>query len=190
MGGRRFTLSTHQKNEEHKQKAEPPPSSLVVAISVQLVKIPAMSISIPLAANTNGHIPSSDCLSSRLSSLSLPTSWIIASRTPLTLCNLRVHPVGQPSRADITFSLSISSGLEWTLSFLNLKLNSTVCPLLAEVRRTLTSVAAVHHLMTFLDSTKLCIGNPDGKFLDLWQHRALTLHGSSSKCIGVHWAYG
>ena len=61
-----------------------------------------------------------------------------------------------------------------------------MCPLLAEVTHTLTSVAAVRHLMVLLDSTKPCIGNPDGKFLDLWQHRALTLHGSSSKYIVVH----
>ena len=74
MGGRRFTLSTHRKNEERKKKAEPFPSSLVVAISLQLVKILAMSISISLAAYIDGHVPSSDCLSSRLSSLSLPTS--------------------------------------------------------------------------------------------------------------------
>ena len=68
MGERRFRLSTHWKNEERKKKAEPPPSSLVVAIYLQLVKIPAMSISIPLAAYIDGNV---DCLSSRLSSLSL-----------------------------------------------------------------------------------------------------------------------
>ena len=142
MGGRRFRLSAHRKNEERKKKEEPAPSPLVVTISRQLVTNPAMSISIPLAAYIDGHVQSSDYLGARLSSsLSLPSSWIIASRTPLTLCKLRVHLEGQPSRADITFTLSISSTLEWDLSFLSLKLSSAVCPLLAEVTHTLTSVA-------------------------------------------------
>ena len=184
MGGRKFRLGTHRKNEERKkQRAEPAPPPLVVSISLQLVTIPALMISLPLAAYADGRVHSSESLWVRLSSLSLPTSWIIASRTPLTLCKLRVHQEGEASRADVTFTLSISSELEWTLSFVNLKLNSTVCPLLAEMPHTLDSVAAVRCLMMLLDSTKLCIGNPDGKFLDLWRHRALTLHGSSGKYI-------
>ena len=164
MGGRKFRLGTHRKNEERKkQRAEPAPPPLVVSISLQLVTIPALMISLPLAAYADGRVHSSESLWVRLSSLSLPTSWIIASRTPLTLCKLRVHQEGEASRADVTFTLSISSELEWTLSFVNLKLNSTVCPLLAEMPHTLDSVAAVRCLMMLLDSTNLCIGNPDGK---------------------------
>ena len=182
MGGRKFRLSTHRKNEERKRRAQPVPLSLIVAIPLQLVVVPALIVSLPLACYTSGHVQSSDSLCARLtSSLSLPPSWIIASTTSLTLCKLRVQQNGQASRADIIFTLSITSELEWTLSVSNLELSPASCPILAEVPHTLSSVAVVHHLMVLLDSTKLCVGNPDRKFIDLWQHRALTLHGSSSK---------
>ena len=186
MGGRKFRLSTHRKNEEQKKRtAEPDPSPLrlVVSISLQLVTIPALIVSLPLASYTNGCIQSSKSLYFRLSSLPLPSSWYLASRTPLTLCKLhvRLHQTEQASRADTIFTLSISSELEWTLVFLNQTLSAAGCPLLAEVPQFLTSVVAVRNLMMLLDSTIVCTGNPDGKFRDLLQHRALTLHGSASK---------
>ena len=210
MGGRKFRLSTHRKNEERKkrrmkneerkkQTAEPDPSplSLVVSISLQLVTIPALIISLPLASYINGCIQSSESLYLRLCSLPLPSSWHIASRTPLTLCKLRLHQTEQASRADTIFTFRISSELKWTLSFLNQTLSAAGCPLLAEVPQFLTSVVAVRKLMMLLDSTMVCTGNPDSKFLDLVQHRALTLHGSASEYFDCtlqfilipHWTY-
>ena len=96
--GWKFRLSSHRKNEERKkQSAEPDPSPLrlVVSISLQLVIIPALIISLPLASYTNGYIQSSESLYIRLSSLPLPSSWDIASRTPLTLCKLRLYQTEQ-----------------------------------------------------------------------------------------------
>ena len=140
MGGRKFRLSTHQKNEERmkrrmkneeqkKQTAEPDPSPLrlVVSISLQLVTIPALIILLPLASYTNDCIQSSESLYLRLSSLPLPSSWHIASKIPLTLCKLRLHQTEQASRADTIFTFRISSELKWTLSFLNQTLSAAGC---------------------------------------------------------------
>lgn len=138
MGGREFRLSTHRKNEEGKKRTtEPDP--LVVSIPLQLVTIPALIFLLPLASYTNDCIQSSESLYIRLSSLSLPSSWHIASRTPLTFCKLRLHQTEQASRADTIFTFSISSELKWTLSFMNQNLSAAGCPLLAEVSQFLTT---------------------------------------------------
>ena len=41
------------------------------------------------------------------------------------------------------------------------------------------SVALVQQIMELVDSVKVCIGNPEDHFLDLWHHRVQTLHHSS-----------
>ena len=131
-GGSGLVLTERMKSGRKKQSHLHPHSLLPFTSSLSKSQpcpsqFPQQLISMAMSTVSVLDYPHSPCIS---------TSWIIASRTPLTLCKLRIHPVGQPSRADITFSLSISSELEWTLSFLNLKLNSTVCPLLAEVHET------------------------------------------------------
>ncbi len=154
---------------------------LVVAIPRQLVTIPPLTVSLPIESYLGGHVQSSAALLSRLSSLSLPPSWIVASTEPLTLCKLRVQQEGQASRADVTTTISISSQLGWTVFHSGKELTPTSCSLLSELPFELTSVTAVRHLITCLDSTKMCAGNSDEKFLKLWHHRTLTLHGSHSK---------
>ena len=62
-----------------------------------------------------------------------------------------------------------------------MQLDPGLCPLLSGVPSALTSAAAVCSLLRLLNSTKICIGNPDTQFLDIWKQRSLTLHGSSGK---------
>jgi hypothetical protein len=51
-----------------------------------------------------GNISSLESLSSRLASLSLPDSWIIANTRPLTLYKLRVqHEPSSSARADVSY---------------------------------------------------------------------------------------
>ena len=176
MGGRKFRLSTHRKNEERKkrrmkneerkkQTAEPDPSplSLVVSISLQLVTIPALIISLPLASYINGCIQSSESLYLRLCSLPLPSSWHIASRTPLTLCRLRLHQTAQPSRADtISLAASVATRMDFVLepdlacSWFSATDSSATVPH--------TSVVAVRKLMMLPDSTGSVLGTSMANF--------------------------
>ena len=133
----------------------------------------------------DGHVLSSDALCHQLSSQPLPPLCMIVCTPPLTLCKLRVQQEEQASKADITINISISGNLKWTLHFLKQELTPSRCPLLRELPVKLTNVTAVVHMMTLLDSAKLCAGNSKEKFFGLWRHQALTLHGSVSMEVGI-----
>lgn len=182
MGGRKFRLSTHRKNEERKKRqAKKKLAQQLSAIPCELVTIPPLTISLPIESYLASHVQSSVALVRRLTSQSLPPSWTVASKDPLTLCYLRVQKQGQASKADVTTTISISSELRWAVIFSGKELTPTNCPLLGEMSHKLTSVTAVFHLISRLNAAKVCAGNPDEKFHKLWHHRALTLHGSHSK---------
>lgn len=172
MGGRKFRLSKHRKNEERKRKWAKSHESTLPA---------SLTISLKLETYIDGNVQSSESLYTRISSLSsLPSSWIIASTNPLTLCKLRIQEE-QTRGARITATLSLTSDLEWTLVFLDKEISSNLCPLLHELPSKLTSVAVVHRMMLLIDSAKVCVGNPDAQFVELLRHRLLTIHGSSSE---------
>jgi hypothetical protein len=180
MGGRKFRLS-RRKNEERKRQLKKN-KPLVVSIPRELVTITSFKLSFPISVYTEGNISSLESLSSRLASLSLPDSWIIANTRPLTLCKLRVqHEPSSSARADVSMSLSVTDQLQWSLSLTNKQLDPGLCPLLSGVPLTLTSAATVCSVLRILNSTKMCIGNPDKQFLDIWKQRSLTLHGSLGK---------
>ena len=100
MGGRKFQLS-HRKNTERKRqwKKQLP---LLVSIPREPVTLSSFKLSLPVSVYTEGNVHSLESLSSRLRSLSLPESWMIASMSPLTLCKLRVHQESSQARADVS----------------------------------------------------------------------------------------
>lgn len=163
-----------EKNEERKRRREK---------KEQLVS--PLTVSLPIEFYFGGHVQSSVALLSRLPSLPLTSSRTVASTDPLSLCKLRSQQEGQSSRADVTISVGISSELGWSVFYSGKELTQTSCLLLAALPHELTSAAAVCHLMSVLDSAKVCAGNSDEKFLKLWHHRALTLHGSQNPIPGV-----
>ena len=149
MGGRKFRLGRHRKNEERKRRIEKEErrekhTTLIPRETV----VPSLTVSLPLASYLDGHVQSLECLYARLSN-SLPSSWTVASTTPLTLCKLRVQPhVGtQGSHVDITTTITIMSNLEWALSVMNQPLTPAACPLLVGIPLQLSSVSAVCHMI-------------------------------------------
>ena len=160
MGGRKFRLSVHRKNEERRKPLkmnESAPPTAEIAIPHQIATDESLNVSIPLTSYIDGHVLSSDALCHRLSSQPLPPLWMIVCTPPLTLCKLRVQQEEQASKADITTNISISGNLEWTLHFLKQELTPSRCPLLRELPMKLPNVTAVVHIMTLLDSAKLRI---------------------------------
>ena len=179
MGGRKFRLSRH-KNEERKRRLKKN-KSMVVSIPRELVTITSFKLSFPISVYAEGTISSLESLSSRLASLPLPDSWIIANTRPLMLCKLRVQNDPSSARADVSMSVGVTDHLQWSLSLTNKQLDPGLCPVLSGVPSALTSATAVCSLLRLLNSTKICVGNPDTQFLDIWKQRSLTLHGSSGK---------
>lgn len=113
MGRRKYRLS-HRKNTECKRqwKKQLP---LLVSIPQELVTLSSFKLSLPVSVYTEGNVHSLESLSSRLRSLSLPESWMIASMNPLTLCKLRVHQESSQATADVSLSVSINNQLHWLL---------------------------------------------------------------------------
>ena len=143
MGGRKFRQSTHRKNEERKRrekKEEKQAQQLppIVSTPCQPVTVPPLTVSLPIESYFGGCVQSSVALHLRLTSLPLPSSWIIASTDPLTLCKMRLHQEGQ---ANVTTTISIDGELGWTVFFSGKELTPTSCPLLAKLPHKLDSVS-------------------------------------------------
>ena len=179
IGGRRFRLGRHLKNEELKRRREKEEKKLeiedttplaLVSIPRQSLAAPSLTVSLPLASYLNGSVGSLESLCTRLLKSSLPPSWTVAFATPLTLCKLRVQVGGQGSSVYVSAAVTIQSDLGWTPSIVNQPLTPIVCPFLSRVPAQLTSVSAVFHMISMLDSVKLCIGNREAKFIELWHH--------------------
>lgn len=152
----------------------------LVTTSCEPMTLPPLTVLLPIESYFEGRVQSSVTLHSRLTSVPLPSSWSIASTDPLTLCKLRLRQEGQ---ADVTTTINISAELGWTVFYSDKELTSASSPLLTELPHKLVSVTAVYSLMSLLDSARVCVGNSDDKFLKLWHHRALTLHGSQSELL-------
>ena len=173
MGKRKFRLSVHRKNEERKRQQKKTEettaeSALVVSIPRHLVTISAFEISIPVSAYQDGPVISVDQLCSRLTSIPLLKSWVISSTKPLILSKVRVNT--RTMNSDILFTISIDAGMKWSLFLQQALLDSRRCPLLRKVPAlTLNSVGTVHQLLSIVDASKICRGNPEKKFIDQWQ---------------------
>ena len=151
MGGKKFRLSRH-KNEEQKRRLKN--KSLVVSIPRELVIPLHSNLAFQYLCNAEGTISSLESLSSRLASLPLLDSWIIANTRPLTLCKLRIQHEPSSARADVSMSIGVTDQLKWSLSLTNKQLDPGLCPLLSGVPSALTSAMAVCSLSRLLNSTK------------------------------------
>ena len=173
MGGRKFRLSTHRKNEERKQRQK---RTEQTQICLTDSSSPCLTVSLPISMYHEGTVTKISSLSSRLlSSHCVPSAWIVARQTPLLLCKLST----QHTTASLSVSLSVQDDFSWTVTVGNQSVTSDLCPLLAAVPDKLASASAVCKLLCTIDDAKYCPGNSEPRFLDQWRQRSLTLHGHS-----------
>lgn len=176
MGGRKFRLDVHRKNEERKKKLKQsnPPEEIKNDITLP-------TITIPIAAFTTGIVQSLPQLSGRISALLAKScTWTVASIDPLVLCKLNVQsPNAGIATASVTSTITITSKLHWTISYMSQQVSVNKCPVFRDQPMKVDSVALVQQIMELVDSVKVCIGNPEDHFLDLWHRRVQTLHHSS-----------
>lgn len=165
MGRGKFHFE-HRKNARQKKQRSP----LVVSLPISLYKGPVQSL---------------QSLHSCLASQSLPQSWTIAATEPLTIVKLRVSPTSLTPKVDVVITLAIHNGFTWSLSVFNQHLDPTLNDCLSHVSRILTTASSVLALLEKINSLRLCVGNPDQKFLDLWNYRSSTLHGLSGKSVDL-----
>ncbi len=197
MGGRKLRLSTRKNEERKKYSVESLIVSVVltknilalpVSIPRHLIERPVLAVSIPLTAFTDSRACSLKRLQSRLQVTKLPPTWVDVSHEdslhPLTLC--QVKPT--LPRADVTFTLSITDEFEWTLTFHDHFLDGHKCEVLGGTPQALDSVSKVCQLLWALNSSKVCMGNDDKKFLEVMDHRAKTLQSDGKFATWIYYS--
>lgn len=111
--------------------------------------------------------------STRLSSLPLSKQMLLPSKSPLIHHRLRVEGVNQGTCQWLSI-------FESDAFVLNKLLNTSSSYLLSENPAQFSCTSDLYTSSSAIDSTKVCSRNKEPKYLELWQHRSLMLHGSSS----------
>ena len=150
-------------------------------LCLHLREVPC-NVSLPISAYTAGEVSSIQCLQTRICALSLPSLWIDAfddsSAPHLSLCKLvRCQSTAQ---VEVTYTLTIDESFEWCLSLFSHRLDPTSYASLSHTPLSLRAVDQVFQLLATLDSMKICIGNPEQKFVDLATRRGLLPSRESS----------
>ena len=133
MGGCKFRLSTHRKNEERKKRQKKIEQKQT---NLEDFSSPCLTMSLPISAYHDGSVLKIASLFSRLlSSHCMPSSWIVARQIPLLLCKLSIHD----TIASLSISLSIQHDFSWTVTVGSQSLTSDLCLLLVGVPDRLAS---------------------------------------------------
>ena len=147
----------------------------------------SLVVSLPLAAYADAPVQSVGALCTRITSLPLPPTWTIASRTPLSICKLQINSEDAQPRASVLVTLTIRADQTWVVSFIHQAINPDGCVVLSRLPPTFLSADSIMHGLSLINSSKVCLGNSDQSFITSWKQRSLTLHNStgitSSSCI-------
>ena len=87
----------------------------------------------------------------------------------LTFCNIRQDDTASPPQ--VAFSLSIRNDFSWTVHFCGKELDTRTCSVLTSASPCLDCVSRVLTVVEALEGSKVCIANPDEKFLPLLMSR-------------------
>ena len=179
MGGRKFRLAVHRKNEERKKRQKKCDAIMVqetnedTTASVSALTCP---ISLSLAAFTSAHVQSLSQLSRHVKALiSKYSTWNITAEDPLIISKLVIQGE-EATEVAVIATIVVSSDFHWTLMWRTQQVDTTVNPLFSGVPEKIQLVDDMEKVLTLIDSAEVCVGNPDEKFLDLWHYRSTTLN--------------
>lgn len=180
MGGRKLRLSVRRK--QHKKVLH---SRIVTGLKISIpveftVKLPPLCVSLPISSYRDAPCADVNTVRSRIKSCSpLPPTWVVNDTdSPLILCKLKTFQL-LPPKINVSVTLSINDQLQWSVSFLQTKLDPTNCCILNGLAATVSSVSSLVTILSHIDSSKVCVGNPDTDILEMWHQRSLSLHGSN-----------
>lgn len=162
MGRRKFHCIV-RKNGERKKYATP--TSLVISIPTS--KLPTSNI---------------DSLESQLST-SKPLSWTLTAvfeeeyGEKLVICYIET-PQQTPI---IKYSITIRQDFSWFLGVFGNTLMPQSCPVLRYTPDTLDSVDRVLQFISVIESSKICRGNSEEKFMELAKRRIGVFKNHSGK---------
>ena len=110
MGGRKFRLSTHRKNEERKRRQKRAEQKQNCLGDLSFL---CLTVSLPVPVYHEGTVSTIASLSSRLlGSHCIPSTWVVARQIPLLLCKLST----QNTTASVSITLSVQHDFSWTVT--------------------------------------------------------------------------
>ena len=143
---------------------------LALKLRIPLELLKPFVVSLPLSAYSNAVPPSGQALVERLvATHQAPVGWSVLS--PSTIYKVKCN---QPDgRAVVTYSLTVHTDLTWSLTVGAIPILQRLIP--AVPSRLLHYQHLVSLLLT-LDGSKLCVGNPDEKYMSLIKGHHGNLH--------------
>lgn len=192
MGGRKFRLAPHLKNEERLKK-----SALVVSIKRENISVHVSSVtitpsqlettvdpqpltctvSVPLQVLSDGVVETLDRLAALLQLLNPFSSWTVADHGVLVISRLRFF-FGLKA---ISYCLTIDQELQWSLCIQNRKINHDTCSLLSSFPPVVSSVSSLMSILGVLDNSTVCAGNPDADLVQ--QSRTMRMFCFFGQCL-------
>ena len=133
--------------------------------------LPPFMVSLPLASYIDAPATSGQALVKRLTVTNqLPIGWSVSTSLGPCTTLFKVQCTHDQPEALVTFCLVINDTLTWTLTIGSIPVLPTTLP---TVPSKLLYSQQLVSLLT-LDDSKLCIGNPDEKYISLIE----THHGN------------
>ena len=155
---------------------------LTLKVKVPLNLLKPFVVSIPLASYVNAPASSGQALVARLVATNqLPSGWSYSSTTLY-----KVQCTQQQPTPSVTFSLTISDTLTWALNIGSIPILPTHLP---AVPSKLIHYHQLVSLLLTLDNSKLCIGNPDEKYMSLIKSHHGNLHDQTGTLLYDHGMY-
>ena len=169
MGKRklRFFVTKNYERKKYAARSQPHTPSLEGSTTSSV----NLTVSVPLSAFTAAPVSDVAQLNSRFTASNvLPQNWVnmTTSATPtpsLLLCCLQCRPPLFCS--EVVYNIHVDQHLKWTLTIFSNRIEKDRCSLLATLSSTLQNVDDVVALLWRIDGGKICVGNPDQKFVCL-----------------------
>ena len=118
-------------------------------------------------------------LGRRLQKLStLPPSWVMASQSPVVLCKMQVLAGMKPT---VLMSVEVKDEMRWSVTILNSTFSVDNFPVTNSLPPKLSTVSDVLNLISLLDISKFCIGNPELSMVEQWHQKMYTMHSYNGK---------
>ncbi len=130
-----------------------------------------LKVSLPLSYFTCLPLRTLSAFRSRIMTVPLlPAGWVDATQSEgeLALCCFSHSAAPTPS---IRFTIIIKENFTWTIFFRAQRVETNSSLVLQDVPPILNSLNDVACLITVIDSSKLCVGNPDDRFIPLLHQR-------------------
>ena len=119
----------------------------------------------------------------------LPSGWIdiTSGADQLSLCHIvRPPAAGLPT---VNFTLVIDTNLSWKLYFFKQRVEIDRCPTFATTSTTMKSPTDIMNVLSVIETSQVCVGNPDEKFLPLLKHRQGLLLNGDGNLLMVFYNY-